>query len=183
MSSHLARWLYQSRVGLFVASGLVIATSTTAGIVLSGRVGGHTGVLGEKVTKPGASTNRGGNTATQPVAGAFTLTVQAVGVIGPGQSQTLNVTVRNPNGQNMAITGATGVVNSVSKPGCLPSWFTVEDWAPGASPTIAPANGTAVIHMTLDFADEAATNQDVCKSTDTSPVRIAFTLHATGAQA
>jgi hypothetical protein len=199
MSSHLARWLFQSRAGLLVASGSVVAASTTAGIVLSDQVT-HTGVLGQKITKPTASTSAGGsdgNTkATTNVNGngngngnnagppgkAFTMTVQAVGTIGPGQHQTLNVTVLNPNNQNMQITGATGVVNSVSKASCLPTWFTVEDWTPGASPTIAPANGTAHIQMKLDFTD-LPTNQDVCKSTPASPVTISFTLHASGAQA
>ena len=185
MSSHLARWLYQSRVGLFVASGLVVASSTTAGILLSDQVS-HTGVLGEKFSKPAAAGGNGngnGNGGAGSPGKAFTMTVAAVGTIGPGQRQTLNVTVSNPNNQNMQITGASGVVNSVNKPGCLASWFTVENWTPGASPTIAPANGTTVIQMKLDFIDDASTNQDVCKSTAGSPVTIAFTLHATGTQA
>ena len=184
MISHLARWLAQSRLALLVASGTVVAASTTAGIMLSGKVG-HTGVLGQKFSKPAAAGGNGngnGNGGAGSPGKAFTMTVAAVGTIGPGQRQTLNVTVSNPNNQNMSITGATGVVNSVSKPGCLASWFTVENWTPGSSPTIAPANGSAQIQMKLDFTD-LATNQDVCKSTAKSPVTISFTLHATGVQA
>ena len=186
MSNAIARWLYRSRVGLLAASGAVVAASTTAGIVLSQQVN-HTGVLGEKFTKPTPAGNGNGNGNGNGGSGSpgkgFTMTVQAVGTVGPGQRQTLNVTVSNPNNQNMQITGASGVINSVSKPGCLASWFTVEDWTPGASPTIAPANGTTVIQMKLDFTDDATTNQDVCKSTADSPVEIRFILHATGVQA
>lgn len=191
MSSHFTRWLVQSRVGLLVASAGVVAASTTAGIVLSQQVS-QTGVLGEKYTQPTSSSNSNGtgnngngngNSGAGAPGKAFTMTVQAIGTIGPGQHQTLNVTVSNPNNQNMQITGASGVVNSVNKPGCLTSWFTVENWTPGSVPTVAPANGTAVIQMKLDFTDAPSTNQDVCKSTGASPVKIAFTLHATGAQA
>jgi len=180
MSNALAQWLAQSRVALLVASGVVVAASTTAGVVLS-QHDAHTRVLGEKFAQPnsGGSAGAGSGTAAEP----FTMTVHAVGTVAPGQSQTLNVAVRNPNGQNMAITAASGVVNSVSKPGCLARWFTVEDWTPSASPTIVPANGTSVIEMKLDFTDDVSTNQDTCKSTAASPVTIGFTLHATGVQA
>jgi hypothetical protein len=186
MSSRLANWLFKSRLALTVATGGLVVASTTAGIVLNLHTSRDTAVKGEKFVKTpagGSAPDGTGNTGSRSApANAFTMTVQAVGTIAPGQRQTLNVTVSNPNGQNMAITGANGVVDSVSKPGCLPSWFTVEDWAPGASPTIAPANGSTVIHMKLDFAD-LPTNQDVCKSTDASPVTIALTFHATGTQA
>jgi len=196
MRSQLASRLFTSRAGLLVASGAVVVASTTAGIVLSLQSNSHhTGVLGEKITKSPTGTNGGsgtpsgtnstsgtGTTTPATSANAFSMTVEALGTVGPGERQTLNVTVSNPNGQNMQITGATGVVNSVNKPGCLPAWFTVEDWTPGTSPTIAPANGSTVIQMTLDFLD-LPTNQDVCKSTPGSPVTISFTLHATGAQA
>jgi hypothetical protein len=113
---------------------------------------------------------------------AFTMTVQAVGTVGPGQHQLLNVEVGNPNNQNMLLTGASGVVTGVSKAGCLASWFTVENWKPGATPTLAPANGHVTVQMRLTFAD-VNTNQDLCKSTTASPVRISFTLNATGQQA
>jgi len=183
MSSPIASRLFQSRLALLVASGTVVVASTTAGVLLSRDTARHTDVQGEKFTKGPAGGSTGGGAGTQagPALG-LTMTVDAAGTIGPGQRQTLAVTVRNPNDQNMRITGASGVVDSVSKPGCLPAWFSVDDWVPSAAPTIAPANGTAVIQMTLHFAD-TATNQDECKSTVASPVTIAFTLHATGVQA
>jgi hypothetical protein len=195
MFNPLASWLLKSPLALAVGSGGLVVASTTAAIVLS-HDGGHTAVKGEKfVNSPsggasGTGGNGGGNTNPKNGNGsssgtpgkAFTMTVDAVGTIGPGQQQTLNVTISNPNNQNMQVTGASGVVNSVSKTDCLASWFAVEDWAPGTTPTIAPANGTTVIQMKLDFID-APTNQDVCKSNASSPVTIGFTLHATGTQA
>jgi hypothetical protein len=137
---------------------------------------------GGNVTQGNGNGNNGNAAGGGSPGKAFTMTVQAVGTVGPGQHQLLNVEVGNPNNQNMLLTGASGVVTGVSKAGCLASWFTVENWKPGATPTLAPANGHVTVQMRLTFAD-VNTNQDLCKSTTASPVRISFTLNATGQQA
>jgi hypothetical protein len=122
------------------------------------------------------SNNGNGNNANpgHPI----TLTGAVVGKLGPGTSATLNVTISNPNNQDIVVTSVTGAITSVTSAGlvgrlaCSSSWYSLGSFS--GSKTIAK-NKNAQVPLALTLTNLPGTNQDNCKG---ATVRFTFTAQA-----
>jgi hypothetical protein len=137
------------------------------------------------VAQPSSPTLGGGNVSSNGNNGngsnaghPITLTGSVVGKIWPGSPATLNVTISNPNNQDIVVTSVTGAITSVTsagldgRPVCSSSWYNVGSFT--GSKTIAKnANGQVSVPLTL--TNLPSTNQDNCKG---STVHFTFTAQA-----
>ena len=106
----------------------------------------------------------------------FAISGDLVGLLAPGLSRPLNLTLTNPNNQNIAISNLTVTIKSVTKAAhapagaCSTSDYAVTQYS-GPYPLSAPANGSATL-SSLGVASskwpqvrmlDTALNQDGCK--------------------
>ncbi|MCW3101399.1 MAG: hypothetical protein JWL77_7017 [Chthonomonadaceae bacterium] len=118
--------------------------------------------------------NGNGNNAGHPI----TLTGSVVGTISLGAPATLNITISNPNNQDIVVTSVTGAITSVTsaglvgRPVCSSNWYSVGSFT-GSKTITKNANGQVSVPLTL--TNLPSTNQDNCKG---STVHFSFTAQA-----
>lgn len=156
----------------WATAGLVSATVVAATVSIA---------TGFSFAAAGGNGNGNGNAGSnQPPGKAVTVTGAVAGTIRIGSPATLNVTVKNPNNQDMSITQVTGTITSVTsagvagKPVCDKNWYSVGTFTGSKS---LPKNGSAVVSVPLTL-NTTTTNQDNCKG---STVQFSFSATAQGA--
>lgn len=123
-----------------------------------------------------SSANKGSN-AGHPI----TLSGDVVGTVGLGSPATLNVTISNPNNQDIVVTRVSGTITSVTTagisglPACASNWYSVGTF--NGSRPIAK-NGRGVVSVPIVLTNLASTNQDNCKGSTVS-----FSFNAEARQA
>ena len=99
------------------------------------------------------------------------------GSLAPGSAGTLNVTIANPNNQDITVRSVTGAVTSVGTRGfagklpCDKSWFEI---TPFTSTKVIAKNASGDVALPIAFKNLPTTNQDNCKG-----VTFSFTFSAT----
>lgn len=158
----------------WATAGLVSATVVAATVSIA---------TGFSFAAAGGNGNGNGNGnagSNQPPGKAVTVTGAVVGTIKLGAPATLNVTVKNPNNQDMSITQVTGTITSVTsagiagRPVCDKSWYSVGTFTGSKS---LPKNGSAVVAVPLTL-NTTTINQDNCKG---QTVQFSFKATAEGA--
>jgi hypothetical protein len=137
---------------------------------------------------PPSSPTQGGGTITQGNNGngngngnpghAITLTGTVVGKISPSSPAVLNITIDNPNNQDIVVTSVTGSITSVTsagladRPVCSAAWYSVGTFT---GPKTIAKNKSAQVSVPLTLTDLPSTNQDNCKG---STVQFSFAAQA-----
>jgi len=95
---------------------------------------------------------------------------ETLGTLSPGKRITLNVTVVNPNNQDVQLTKLQVVRGTPSNPDCDGTWFPTTDF----NGTLAIKKSSQVVVPVYMTMTDATTNQDACKG-----VKIPLTFNAT----
>ena len=142
-----------------------------------------TGSTSARPTSPtlgGGSVTNNGNKGSNS-GHAITLSGDVVGTVGLDSPATLNVTISNPNNQDIVVTRVTGTITSVTTAGidglpvCSSSWYSVGTFD-GTQPIAK--NSSGVVSVPIVLSDVASTNQDNCKG-----AAVSFTFSAEARQA
>lgn len=179
-----------SRLGVlpWVVVVSVVALSS-ASIPQSARPTAAAGSTGTAIagTSGGSSSSgnngngNGGSTGTGNPGHAISVTGTVTGAIAPGRTVGLNVTIANPNNQDITVRSVSGQVTTVGTRGiaglqaCSTSWFSVGSYS--GSKVIAK-NSSAVVQLPVTLTNLPLTNQDNCKNVTYS---FSFTATADGA--
>ncbi|MCU1623572.1 MAG: hypothetical protein JWL79_2417 [Frankiales bacterium] len=152
--------------------------TTGASTTGTGATTGGTGTAtGGTTTGTGTGSSTGNTTGSNP-GHPITVTGAVVGKISLGSPATLNVTIANPNNQDILITSVTGAITSVTTrglaglPPCSSSWYSVGSFT-GTKTITKNSSGQVTIPLTL--TNLPSTNQDNCKG---SNVTFSFTAQA-----
>jgi hypothetical protein len=135
-------------------------------------------VLGEKttITPTGNTTSAGKGNANSNGSGnpghPINVSGTVTGVLTPGATATLHVTVQNPNNQDLTLTQVAATLGTPSKAGCPSSWFRASGFS--GTQTIKK-NSTTTVNLLLSMLNKPV-NQDACKS---ATVPVSFTATAT----
>lgn len=115
----------------------------------------------------------------------FTIAGNVLGSLGPGiPARPLDLTITNPNNQDIKVTNLGVTVTGTSRSGCTAGDFTVRQYS-GSYPLTVPRNSSAVSLTSLGVPTSAlptvamlnkASNQDACKGVT---VTLAYTGSAT----
>ena len=133
--------------------------------------GGATGGTGTGNGSTGSTT---GSNPGHPI----TVTGAIVGKISLGAPTTLNVTIANPNNQDILVTSVTGAITSVTsaglvgRPACSTSWYSVGSFSGSKS---ISKNSSGQVSIPLTLTNLPSTNQDNCKG---STVNFSFSAQA-----
>jgi hypothetical protein len=165
-------------------NGTTSGNGTTTGATTGGGATG-TGTAGGAGTgnTTGGTTNGNGNGTGNGTTGSnpghpITVTGAVVGKINLGSPATLNVTIANPNNQDILVTSVTGAITSVTsagltgRPACSSTWYSVGSFT-GSKTITKNSSGQVTIPLTL--TNLPSTNQDNCKG---STVHFSFTAQA-----
>jgi hypothetical protein len=161
----------------------------SSAILVSGAVGVAIVQLATTPTsnaaQPSSPTLGGGNVSSNGNNGnssnpghPITLTGSVTGTITLGTPTTLNITISNPNNQDIVVTSVTGAISSVTsaglvgRPVCSSNWYTVGSF--NGSKTVTK-NSSGLVALPLVLSDLTSTNQDNCKG---STVHFSFTAQA-----
>lgn len=178
-SKLLACWGGGALLAASVGTAVVVETATAApsssGTVATAGLGNGKG--------GGNNGNGGGNGAggVTPTGKALTVAGTATDSLAPGATDTLTVSITNPNNQAVNIVSASATITTVGTkalpglPACDKAWITV---APFSGNKPLAANATTTIPLTVSFDNLAGVNQDNCKD-----VTYTFTASATANQA
>jgi hypothetical protein len=171
---------------LAAASLLLLASGASFVLVANNGSGGGTAAA-KPSPAPSSDSFGGGNTSNANGNGsngnnghAINVTGAVAGLLYPGRPSTLNVSVQNPNNQDIVVTSVTASITAVGSrgtvglPSCNKSWFSVGSYA--GSRTVAK-NASSVFALPLTLTN-LSVNQDNCKGVSYS---FAFTANAQGA--
>ena len=156
------------------------ASTGSTGTAVSGTAGGSS-TCGNCNGNNGNGSGNGGSTGTGSPGHAVNVTGVVSGAIAPGRPAVLNVTIDNPNNQDITVRSVSGRVTSVSTRGlsglqpCSAAWFSVGSFT-GAK--VIGRNGSAVVSLPVTLTNLPLVNQDNCKNVSYS---FAFTATAEGA--
>jgi hypothetical protein len=174
-------------VAAWLSSAAVVTSAAGVGIYQLTTASSSSSSSSTSSSQPSAQTLGGGSVDSNNGNGngnnanpghPITLTGAVVGKLGPGTSATLNVTISNPNNQDIVVTSVTGAITSVTSAGlvgrlaCSSSWYSLGSFS--GSKTIAK-NKNAQVPLALTLTNLPGTNQDNCKG---ATVRFTFTAQA-----
>jgi hypothetical protein len=174
-----AVWLSSAAVAMS-AAGLGVY-QLTAGSTASASQPSSPTQGGGTITQGNGNGNNGngnGNSGTGNPGHAITLTGTVAGKISPHSPATLNITIDNPNNQDIVVTSVSGSITSVTsagladRPVCSAAWYSVGAFA---GPLTINKNKSAQVSVPLTLTDLPSTNQDNCKG---STVQFSFTAQA-----
>ncbi|MCW2674769.1 MAG: hypothetical protein JWP14_3358 [Frankiales bacterium] len=174
VSKAAAAWL-SSAILVSGATGVAIVQLATSPTSNAAQPSSPT--LGGGSASSSASTNGNNGNGSNP-GHPITLTGTVTGKITLGTPTTLNITISNPNNQDIVVTSVTGAITSVTsaglvgRPVCSSSWYTVGTFA-GTKTILKNSNG--LVTLPLALPDLTSTNQDNCKG---STVHFSFTAQA-----
>lgn len=141
-------------------------------------------VLGEKSVTAQASTGNSGcgqgnggpngNKDCSNPGHSISVSVPTIGTLSPGESITFNVTVVNPNNQDVQLTKLQVVRGKPTKVDCDGTWFPVTDYTVGQ---IVKKKSQVEVPVLISMTD-TSTNQDACKG---ATIPLTFNATVTGA--
>jgi hypothetical protein len=116
---------------------------------------------GQAVSQPARQGPVGRGEAVSRGGTELRVSSQVLGRVGPGTPATLVLTITNPDGSAVVLTGATARVTDVtSARACSPGWYDVGSFHGGRA--LGP-HATTTITLRITFADSPTVNQDGCK--------------------
>lgn len=144
-------------------SGVLAVTSISGiGIYQLTSTSSTVGSSSLTTSQNGGPSSAGGNTSNP--GHDITLTGAVSGTLRPGSPATLNVTITNPNNQDIIVTSVTGNITSVSTgnrvglPSCDAAWFHVGTFT-GPKKIAKNKSGSVTVPL---FLDNLNVNQDNC---------------------
>jgi hypothetical protein len=172
-----AVWLSGAAVAMS-AAGLGVYKLTAGSTAPASQPSSPTQGGGTITQGNGNNGNGNGNSGNGNPGHAITLTGTVVGKISPNSPAALNITIDNPNNQDIVVTSVSGSITSVTsaglvgRPPCSADWYSVGTFT---GPKTIAKNKSAQVSVPLTLTDLPSTNQDNCKG---STVQFSFAAQA-----
>lgn len=153
-----------------IAGVLVLGVAAAASVAVSRDSNPGVGV---QLISNGNGNANSSNSNGQGNGHSVSVTGVVIGALAPGRTAQLQVTVSNPNNQNVTLTSVQPAIGVPSSKNCLASWFTVGSFT-GSTPIAK--NSTARVTLALSMRN-TTTNQDACKD---ATLPLSFSASVTG---